>query len=421
MTVTLLLIIVMAGCQTNAEGESSDQSTTKLQIYTTVYPLEYIVEQLGRDSVEVETVYPPGADGHTYEPTTQDMTNYAQSDAFIYVGDGMEAFSETISDPLENQEVELIRIADNEALFQKGETADEHSEGGSNSESESEPVDTIIDDHEDNGVSNNDGEVNIEGVAGHYHTGDTIVLTASHNKEPDSFRWYTKPVHSDQWEIAENQNSETFEGEATEEIGHVKVALLDEDGDEITSSEAADIIIDDHEEFAPHIWVDPLKMIEVAEIVKNELIALNPDQEEHYNSNFEELKENLTSLDNEFIEQLEEKENKKIIVPHAAFGYWEERYGVEQIPIRGFSMSEEPSQRQLTELSDTAEENNLDYVLFEQNNSDARLPKVIQEQIDADARIIHNLEVRTEEDINDEEDYISLMRRNLEVLDEVTD
>lgn len=35
--------------------------------------------------------------------------------------------------------------------------------------------------------------------------------------------------------------------------------------------------------------------------------------------------------------------------------------------------------------------------------------------------MIHNMEVRTEKDINDGDDYISLMRKNLEVLEKVTE
>nr|WP_186089379.1 zinc ABC transporter substrate-binding protein [Jeotgalicoccus aerolatus] len=60
------------------------------------------------------------------------------------------------------------------------------------------------------------------------------------------------------------------------------------------------------------------------------------------------------------------------------------------------------------------------YVLFEQNSS-GRISEVIQQEINAEAEYIHNMEVLTEENIDDEEDYISLMNKNLEVLDKVTE
>ncbi len=68
---------------------------------------------------------------------------------------------------------------------------------------------------------------------------------------------------------------------------------------------------------------------------------------------------------------------------------------------------------------EAAEEFDLEYILFEQN-SENRLSRVVQDEIGAEALTIHNLEVRTEEDIEDGEDYISLMEYNLEILDQVT-
>lgn len=160
-------------------------------------------------------------------------------------------------------------------------------------------------------------------------------------------------------------------------------------------------------------------MIEISRIIKDELIALNPDAEADYNANFEALEAELLALDKEFSELLATKENKYIMVPHAAYGYWEERYGVKQIAISGLSTSQEPSQKQLTEVISQAEEHNLDYILYEQNSPN-RLSEVIQEQIGAEDLTIHNLSVLTDEDIKNKEDYISLMRYNLEILDQVT-
>lgn len=83
-------------------------------------------------------------------------------------------------------------------------------------------------------------------------------------------------------------------------------------------------------------------------------------------------------------------------------------------------MTDEPSQRQLGELINAAQDYNLDYVLYEQNN-EGKISRVIQDEIGAEAEVIHNMEVRTEEDIDNGEDYISLMQRNLETLVKVTE
>lgn len=504
-----LLIItavsIMAACQDDPASEDTD-----LTIYTTVYPLEYIAGEIGGDTVDVSSVYPPGADGHSYEPTMQEMTQYADGDAFFYVGDNMEAFSDSIASALGDEDVQLVGLSDHKELFQRH--SHEHEEDNATSDeeepsvilegvqdhyhtgdtieltaeynggtdhfhwytkaaeeeewsevsgeyedhieleadenisqikivqfdenheelTESEPVDIIIDDHEgedehhdsestedeQSTEEDNDSNVTIEDVASHYHTGDMVELNANVEVDYDHLQWYTTSPSNDDWTEAEQSDETSFEGEATE-LSQVKVAALDEDNNIIEESEPVDIVIDDHEETDPHIWIDPIKMIEVAEIVRDEMIDLNPDEEALYTENFEALKSDLETLDQEFDETLNNGEEKHIIVPHAAFGFWE-KYGIEQIPITGYTMSDEPSQRQLGELINAAEEYNLDYVLYEQNN-EGKISRVIQDEIGAEAEMIHNMEVRTEEDIDNDEDYMSLMRYNLDTLVKVTE
>lgn len=175
-----------------------------------------------------------------------------------------------------------------------------------------------------------------------------------------------------------------------------------------------------HGSHDPHIWLDPTRMIDMAGLIKGKLIDMNPENKERYIENFSALKKDLLALDKQFKQTLQHKENKEILVSHAAYGYWEQRYGIEQIAISGLSSSDKPSQKELTHIIDLAKEHNLNYVIFEQNGSD-HVSKVIQEQIGAEALHIHNLSVLTEEDINNGEDYISLMKHNLKVLDKATD
>ncbi|WP_368654302.1 zinc ABC transporter substrate-binding protein [Ornithinibacillus sp. 4-3] len=556
--ILLFMGLLIVGCSSKEEESSSSEQSSDLTIYTTVYPLQYIVEEIAGDTITVNSVFPPGADGHTYEPTSKEMTEFAKSDAFIYIGEGMEAFAESIAGALETQDVKLIEIGKHEKLFQKGAHSHNHAHGDDDHDhdshgheeddhdhdghdhgdvgsveidgladhyhtgdeihltatpteatdhdhwhwftldpdaeewevvegqstdhfegeatvsdqqikavlygddhdvvAESEPITIHIDDHghDDHAHGDDDhdhdshgheeddhdhdahgheeddhdhgahahgdvGSVEIEGLAGHYHTGDEIHLTATPAEatDHDHWHWFTLDPDGEDWEVVEGQATDHFEGEATVADQQIKAVLYGDDHDVIAESEPVTIAIDDHSEHDPHIWTDPLRVVQVAEIVKEELIALNPSEEDLYNENFEALKEKLIALDEKFTNLLEQKENKYIIVPHAAFGYWEERYGIEQIAISGLSTEEEPSQKALVEVMTAADEHDIEYILYEQN-SENRLSKVIQDEIGAEALTIHNLEVRTEEDIENEKDYISLMEENLEILDKVT-
>lgn len=304
----IIILFIVATVLISCSSSDQDHDATpddKQTIYTSIYPVQYATERIGADSVSVKTIYPPGVDAHTYEPTSKEMTNIAKGDAFIYLGAGMEGFAETAADALKTQDVKLVELGKDEELF------------------------------------NTDNP--------HEHGHD----------------------------------------------GH------------------------DHGDYDPHIWIDPIRMIDMSEQIKNKLVELNPKNETIYNENFSQLKKDLFHLNEQYKSTLEPKHNKKILVSHAAFGYWEERYGVEQIAINGLSSGKEPSQKELTRIIDQAEKYQLDYIIFEQNSSN-RVSEIIQDHLGVKSLTIHNLSVLTEEDINKEEDYLSLMKHNLDILDQAT-
>ncbi|MCK1975655.1 zinc ABC transporter substrate-binding protein [Jeotgalicoccus huakuii] len=381
--VFILTVFILSAC---SQGEEDSQSE-KLKVYTTVYPLEYLVSEIGRDTVETTSIIPAGADGHSYEPTIKEMTDYADGDALVYVGEGMEAFSSNIAEALENQDVNLLKIRAYHNLFEGQHEAYQ-------------------------GYDDKGDEDVIEGQADHYHTGDQVELTTN-TSDVDEVKWSVND-DGDFKEVSQGQSLTYETGENS-----FSVRAQGYNNGELMFTDYVDIIIDNHDNFDPHIWIDPLKMIEVGEIIKDEMINLNPDHKNIYEENFQALSSELEQLDEKYKATLKDKDNAKIIVPHAAFGYWE-RYGVEQLAVSGYSMSDEPSQQQLKELSKVAQENNLSHVLFEQN-SPGKISKVVQDEIGAEAEYIHNMEVLTEENISNDEDYISLMEKNLQVLDKVTD
>ncbi len=300
MMITILFGLIISGCNGGINKETKDDGD--LTVYTSIYPIHFIVEQIVGDVGDVHSIYPPGVDAHTYEPTTREMTRLAHGDAFVYLGAGMEGFSEKAKETLANEEIQFIDIADRaDDLF-------------------------ISEDHE--------------------HDGD-------HN----------------------------------------------------------------HGDYDPHIWLDPIRMIQTAEIVTKELTALAPEHEETFQANLTTLEENLTHLHEQFEKTLDPKNNKQLLVAHAAYGYWEDRYGIEQIPISGLSTSDEPSQKELTQIVTQAKEKQFKYVIFEQTGTD-KVADIIREQIQAEALHIHNLEALTEEDIKRKADYLSIMEENLDVLDQ---
>ena len=78
----------------------------------------------------------------------------------------------------------------------------------------------------------------------------------------------------------------------------------------------------------------------------------------------------------------------------------------------------EPSQKELASLVEYAKEQDVKYVLFEQNVS-SKLTEVIRKEIGAESLMLHNLGVLTVDDVKNKEDYFSLMNYNIQTLEKV--
>lgn len=112
----LLLVAVLAlftaACGDKSSTSQKTEKKDKLSIYTTVYPLSYFAQRIGGDYVEVASIYPAGANEHTFEPTQKDMMKLADADIFFYIGLGLEGFVENAKKTLANEDVTMVSTAD---------------------------------------------------------------------------------------------------------------------------------------------------------------------------------------------------------------------------------------------------------------------------------------------------------------------
>lgn len=171
----------------------------------------------------------------------------------------------------------------------------------------------------------------------------------------------------------------------------------------------------DHGNSDPHVWIDPIFSIEQAENIKNTLIELKPEQKEKFEENFAALKKDLLKIDEAFASMVKEAPNKEFLISHDAYGYWEKRYGLKQLSVSGLSPSQEPTQQQLEEIIEKAEHFNLSYMIFEQNVT-PKSAKAVQKELGLEPLRIHNLSVLSEEDIKNDETYLTLMNKNIKTL-----
>lgn len=111
---TLLSLVAILALFTAACGtKSAKTDSNKINIYTTVYPLQYFAEEIGGEYVNVSSIYPPGSNEHTFEPTQQDMIHLADADLFFYIGLGLEGFVTNAKKTLASENVTLVETTAN--------------------------------------------------------------------------------------------------------------------------------------------------------------------------------------------------------------------------------------------------------------------------------------------------------------------
>lgn len=295
------ILLLLTAC-TNKENETNKEQLT---IFTTVYPLQYFTERIGGDFVETKSIYPPGSDEHTFEPTQKDMIALSDADLFFYIGLGLEGFVEKAEKTLSKEHVQLIATA-----------------------------------------SNIDHDALLHGEEDEHH---------------------------------------------------------DHDHDH------------DHGDIDPHVWMSPKLAHDLSSSIKDALIDAMPEHTDFFEQNFQQLNDEINALDLAYADMVNTANMKIFYVSHAAFGYLAHDYGLEQVAVAGIHSQSEPSQSNLIALVDRAKKEKIKYIFFEQNVS-SKLTKIIQDEIGAESLTLHNLSVLTTQDLQQNEDYFSLMYENLKQL-----
>jgi zinc transport system substrate-binding protein len=419
LSVMLFLGFTLAGCSSGKETATNNDSENKrLTVYTTIFPLEDFAKKIGGEYVNVESIYPPNVDAHSYEPTTKDMMKLAEADLFIYSGAGIEGFTEKAEQALKNEKVMIVKAAENAEMI---ESSHDHSHEGEDAHSEEEHHDEEAahseDEHHDEEAAHSEDEHHDEEAAHSEDEHHDEKAAHSEEKHHDEEAAHSEEKHHDEEAAHSEEKHHDEEAAHSEEEHHdEKAAHSDEEhhDEENTHSD------DEHHDknLDPHVWLDPILSMKLASNIKDSLIQQMPEREQEFEENFSQLEEDLKKLDNEFKTTINQAENKHLLVAHEAYGYWQNRYGIIQIAVNGLSPTQEPSQRELTNLIEEAKEHDLKYIAFEQNVS-SRVAEMIQSEIGAETVTLYNLESISAEDMKNQEDYFSLMRKNLKTLEKV--
>jgi zinc transport system substrate-binding protein len=162
-----------------------------------------------------------------------------------------------------------------------------------------------------------------------------------------------------------------------------------------------------------HFWLDPERMGTLAEEVQRRMSELDPDHAADYEANLEALREDLAEIDASYEKGLADCEIQTVVVSHDAFGYLE-KYGLHFESIAGLSPDAEPSASHLAELADLIEADGVTTVFSETLASPA-MAETLARDLGIETAVLDPIEGPGDE--GSDEDYLSLMRSNLDELE----
>ena len=84
LIISIMLITLLSGCS------FKNNTLENANIYTTIYPVEYIIDYLYGENSTIDSIYPDGVNLNDYELTDKQIEKYAKGDLFVYIGLGKE-------------------------------------------------------------------------------------------------------------------------------------------------------------------------------------------------------------------------------------------------------------------------------------------------------------------------------------------
>lgn len=165
----------------------------------------------------------------------------------------------------------------------------------------------------------------------------------------------------------------------------------------------------------PHVWLDPVKMQAIVERIAEGFSEADPPGSSAYAANARDYGAEIARVHQDYLDGLASCDRRLIVATHAAFGHLAARYGLQQEAISGPAPEAEPDPRRFADLADLVRRGGVTTIFTEPLTS-ADVAATLARETGAGTAALNPLEGLTEEQAARGETYISVMRRNLEVL-----
>ncbi|MEN3027838.1 MAG: metal ABC transporter substrate-binding protein [Aquificaceae bacterium] len=163
----------------------------------------------------------------------------------------------------------------------------------------------------------------------------------------------------------------------------------------------------------PHVWLSPKSYTRLVENMRDELLRIDPAGGEHYRKRSEEFLKRLKSLDEEYRKTLQSCQSKTLVITHLSTLYLARDYGLEVVGLRGVHAEEEPKPSEIRKIVEKLKSSRVK-AIFSEIGYDERFARRLAKE--TGAKVLTFNSSLFPEEVQD--DYFSLMRKNLKRLSE---
>jgi zinc transport system substrate-binding protein len=124
MVVSILLILVICGCQKSSPPQGKE-SGKKLSVVTTLFPLYDFARNICKDKADVQLLLPPGVEAHSFEPKPADLITISKADVFIYTNPAMEPWATKLLKGVAQPSLSIVDASQGAAMLTAGKSSHE--------------------------------------------------------------------------------------------------------------------------------------------------------------------------------------------------------------------------------------------------------------------------------------------------------
>ena len=421
----IFVLVLASGCNSKAK-----KSNDKPLVYTSFYPVHDLTKMIGGDTIDVESFMPLDKDPHIWEPSPKDMKKLAACDLLVVNGANMEPWLDTVRENL--PDLDILKLSDSvDLITYKGAAAIGDFQYLSRIEVESNKLKIDFGHtHEDvmrvafmkdtglgqkelvkkaKEIMSQKGELVHQKSTNKVEEGKVYGIEMGHESGevffdfPEDGKWIfiSDRISEDllPYNLVDNR------GDFLKDRG-MEVSLME------GSSSGFDKITYD-----PHSWLSIVNGKKYLNAIQEKLIEKYPQNEKLYRKNKLKYVDQLTDIDAEYKEKFSklDKDRKNFLTLHYAYAYIARDFDLVQYPLQGLTSLENPSLKTIKKAIDFSDYYNIKTVFYEYGQN-PKQAKSLAEEIGGETSPLASMEFVTKEQKEKDQNYVDLMRMNLENL-----